>query len=216
MTLVQKEIKKVYLGTNQVRPVQELPYTPTANTIAYFPFQENQLDVMENYSLTNSWTKESLWFSFSTITNFVYSQPLEYERFFGFWAKPSSSTTWALWFSNLWWMRFNWNVNNIKEFTMKDSWGTFHGGSISWTWTTNIRYYIAFTINTSNQYKWWVNGVQKWSGTYAPATYTGSSVFGADGSGGATTFSDFIVERAAWTADQVTAYFNKTKSTYWL
>ena len=199
----------VYLYTNE-------PYIPTANTIAYFPFIDNQVDLLSNYSLNTTWTQQTLWFSIPKGTKFIYSKPKENERFYWFWVKPNSSTSGALWQTNLGGLRFNWNVNNIKEFTMKDSWGTFHGGSISWTWTTDVRYYIAYTIDTSNNYKWWVNAVQKWSGTYAPNLgYTESWLY-TDNNGSATTFSDFIIERTAWTADQVTAYFNKTKSRYWI
>ena len=42
MALVQKELKNAYIGE---------VWTPTSNTIAYFPFTDNQLDEMGNYTI---------------------------------------------------------------------------------------------------------------------------------------------------------------------
>lgn len=205
------KIQRIYIGTQKVRP--PYPYTPTANTIAYFPFKDNQIDVMGNYLISTTGTKQMIWYSFTSPTDLAYNTQVN-ERFVWFWLKASSSTHCWIIITNLGWMRLNWlnNGQTTKYFTMKDSGGTFRQSS-NLTISNDARHYIAFWINTSNQIKARIDGNQMWSVTYSPAIYTGTWMLSWTGSA---IFSDLIIEDTMWTANQVTTYFNETKATYWI
>lgn len=48
--LGEKKVSEVYLGEKKIRPVGG--FTPTATTLAYYPFKEDKLDKTGNTSLS--------------------------------------------------------------------------------------------------------------------------------------------------------------------
>ena len=65
MTLVQKEVKKVRKGTTLVRPTSGT-YSPTTDTLAYYPLINNATDVMGNTTLGGTKSQSTLGYTFTT------------------------------------------------------------------------------------------------------------------------------------------------------
>lgn len=198
----------VYLWTDTA-------YIPTANTLAYFPFIENQNDIVGNYTISTTWTKQTIWFAFTGNTWLQYSDYIS-EKFISCWFRVTSSARCAILLNNYWGFRLNWlnGGESTKHFTMKNSGGNFYDSS-ALSLNTDTRYYLTYWVDSNNNFTAWINWVSQWSITQSPATYSSSSLIGWTATW-SVIFSDLIIENTKWTADQVTAYFNKTKSRYWI
>jgi hypothetical protein len=51
--LGEKKVSEVYLGEKKIRPVRS-EWSPTTNTLVYYPFKENNADQMRRTSLLPS------------------------------------------------------------------------------------------------------------------------------------------------------------------
>ena len=197
------------------------PRTPWANTVAYYPFKNDILDETWNTSLSWSWTKDTIWYTFSTNNNISNAGST---KFVSYWFKLNSySGSWSslLHISSLWelcyWVtqhpdytRMVWSIAFFKN----SSWSSY---SYKYVWIdTNQWHYIAYWYD-GNNIVWYFDGTEYtiWSWYYN---------FGSDvillrlWSNGATnvTFSDVILESVARTSQEVSDYFNQTKWNYWI
>lgn len=119
-------IQKIYVGTHQVRPAVTPPFTPWANTVAYYPLTATTTvndQSGNNYNLTNAgnatWTTED-WVSclytdgIEYGTGYVYTQslPTPTSITISMWAKATNnwSGTYASWlFDTDWDYQPQWN-----------------------------------------------------------------------------------------------------------
>ena len=200
----QSLMKNAYIGE---------VWTPWSNTIAYFPFTNNALDQLGNYTLSNSWTKQSIWYLFNVVTNvniwwWAYSD----QKFASYWVKFANSSTVSvlIW---VWWMRLNNRVissPSYSEFVFKDSGWSFHNLWNNWI-NNNTWYHIAYWWDWTS-YKTYINGELKNSWSATPASYSESWI----ASWSWVILSDLIYEKSMRTAQEILNYYNNTKSDYWL
>lgn len=221
------EVKAVYKWTVKVRPVQELPFTPWANTVAYFPLKNDILDHAGNLTLTHgTMTQSTIGYS---VTG---------------WAKVT--TNGAVYFM-CWWCNVQ-SVNggmanictcdnpemgyyyahasnsSLVQVCYVAGGGLFPATSTSVSIWTNARHHYAISYENWKSCVY-VDGVKRveynwvWD-NYANMAYLFSSR-PRDGATpnswtGIAIISDYILESVWWTAQEVLDYYNQTKSIYWL
>jgi hypothetical protein len=214
MTLYEHSLKNAYIGE---------VWTPWSNTIAYFPFTNNQDDITGNYTLSSTGTKQTIWYQFSTWSNsfveWVWS--VKTVRFMSYWCKMdtlSSSAATLTWWINQWWWRYIWyhtDSSQNKKFAFINSSSNFvyssQQNTSTWTW-----YHLAYWIDSNSNYKAWLNWTLVRSWTQAAKSYTDFSFRLILQNYTTATFSDVIVEDRLWTSDEISNYYNQTKSDYWL
>lgn len=208
------------------------PFVPWANTILYFPFENDADDHSWNwYSLDVSGTQETIGRTFNT---YVYlNKSSEWTKFISCWIKIlnrgswySSSADWALFAISWpdWYMCYRiydyyWSTDAIT-YTYRVSSSTQDAAKVTvnstiWEWVYLCWYYDSnvwsvgfinwqkYIISTQTPRTWWEptrDGffLNKWT--------TKASI----------TLSDVIAESVIWTDQQITDYFNATKSKYWV
>lgn len=226
MALVQKEIKKVYLGSTQIRPVW---WQPWANTICYFPLDTDLNDTSGNwYSLTgNNW---------AVIGNLngLNCLDLTSNHSYASWV-ISWIPQWNQVRTNIFWIRWNFIEWGYSGYTYGQSGSgkadtIYYNSPITWsqywnaidTWVTPTAWdwvHIAVTIDGSTSQKVYVNWTLKnsWSLTmntdgttlylwHNPRDWTYANWY----------ISKFIIENRVRTAQEVADYFNQTKADYWI
>ena len=209
MTLIQKEPKYIVTGYE---------WLPGENTIAYFPFKDDNLDHSWNSTiLSTSWTKQTIWYLFNTNTSFSYSGDV---KFFCCWTKLNSAT-WTTWAAgtfydptSMWWYLYQW---------------------ISWThpeiWTFYTSWYAKASVQITDVNNWhllwvwydWTNTIYCIDNTYwilrAWAWYNFWNSFALYWQNGNTianiVYSNFIAESKCWNAEEVAKYYDLTKWNYW-
>ncbi len=215
MSLVQKEVKKVYLWTTQVRPAWWGGWQPWANTLLYAPLETDLLNKVDNSSPTVTGTVSISWglWDFQW-WQLVYSMPSATAttvRTVSFWSNMTSAARWNWRFmTGAWWTsdmyrRSSWYVGMYWNHEQSDQRNVSLNEWALWTCTYNG--------STWTLYK---NAVWK---VYNVATGTWSSAqLGLSGSGDGFYWkmSQFIVESVAWSADDVKNYYNQTCENYGL
>jgi hypothetical protein len=192
-------------------------WKPWANTLAYFPFREDQLDHSWKIwvSLTTSWTKETLWYSFTDNTLITGASQFYW---FSCWVKlDSASNSWVIGtftsYNNMWWYIYDsWLYPAITSFytssysRANQRFDNPEQRHLLWVWYdgTNTIYWINWTYWILRNWAWynfwsWVDLFTKWWNATWKVTY-----------------SDFIAESKCWSVDEYINYYNSTKSNYWL
>lgn len=211
-----KKVIGAYVWKDLVRPTTG--YTPTANTIAYYPFKNDILDVTWITTLETSWTKSTIGYQFTWIANITNTSNA---KFICWWLKivssnASCSATMAVNSAEL-----LYQINHISSSYINRP-ICFSSSNIFWTGSTisiNSRYFIATGYDWSKSvcYKNWVKLLDT---TYQPITHWSSNVatFYTYWNGGSSTYilSECIVEDTLWSESKILDYYNKTKSNYWL
>ena len=210
------KIKKIYVWQKQVRPADTYHYyTPTANTIAYYPLRDDIDDYSWNwYNLAH----DSWWTATYSNNMVISTDALVYgtamlPSYWNFtvwcWCYPSSwngiyenDSGWPLWFlCDISW-EYKWNFKY---------WGAWYrlGSTAEIAWPCHImvtRSGSTFTIYIN----WQSNGTFSSSGTMNPRP----KGFGING------FSNWvwwvIMESVAWSAQDILDHYNYTKTNYWL
>lgn len=210
------KLKRIMIRPNGVeKQVRPSGWTPWTNTIAYYPFENNTLD--------ETWH--------TTIGSWSLTQD-------GLWYRPTSSAVISIagynaYYVNLWIC--------IKSYT----WNTYIGlgNDQRWCWYyvkhasaslnryiyvfTNTSYnigwsaYFSPTVNTWHNISYWYDWTKviysiDWvtNTLYNWAWYNFSNNLFLDA--GDYIVSRYIVENKARTADEILAYYSKTKWNYWL
>jgi len=211
-------------------------WQPGANTVAYWKFDWDLTDEMWNYDLTaydNNYTFDTLpdwvtqcvrktviWTSFaSTLTdtavfggNFTLSFYINFtsinqvNRFM--WCASNytniqyekhSGTTWLQWYNNneAWRTTWSWSPVVYTWYNIIITWdGTSYNAYVNWVQLTKT---LAGIVSTGwDDFIIW-NNVQ-----YAEHNWMLWSL------------SNVILENKIWTAEEVSVYFNQTKSLYWI
>lgn len=222
-----QEIKQIRVGSNKVFPAS---YTPTSNTLAYFPFKNDILDHSGNWATPNNtqyFTKATIWYNrklsqWSTWlwigTDFVSSSA----KFMSMWYKInySSGNARVLNMAKYWSVSYNtshWRsdlTNKIAIFT-NSSWTIW--ASMNWK-SFNARHHLAIWYYDSNWVKvfwdWVKTNFYSWSGY----NFWDSVWICWIWNNGNVSFDiwETIVEKS-WRTDQfLTDYYNNTKGDYWI
>lgn len=216
----------VYIWTDE--------WLPWENTIAYFPLNSNSTDVVHNISLTSNWTTNYTtvgWVKSAEFTksnwlynnNFSYVPQWDLDKTLSYRMYIKGGNTRRQGIAQIWW-NSNWAVFWTGCYTwtsniiMTRYWST----SSTYTPTLNTRTNIVVTYSNST-WKMYVNWVLQvtWSNTTAPTSwywlYLGQNILSSN------TWdlyywnlSNVIFEQREWTSDQITWYYNQTKSLYWI
>ncbi len=203
---------------------EEQEWQPWENTLAYLPLKEDVLDYSWNWNNwswnPNSFTEwvanysgNSTTIPYSIINRNTYTVNIWANSNF---SKPSSDKCF-LWqhTSSVWWFNLMYYNNNIIKYrTWSNSWSA---ADVNW-----IDYYTWWHLITAVLNSWtmylYVDGVLQGTNTsWGSATTT--MYMGYDKSNNTAwswKLSELIVESVAWTAEEILAYYNLTKSIYWL
>lgn len=188
---------------------------PWINTVAYFPFIDDQNDHSWNWIVISwSWTKNTIWFNFNS--NALIS--INDCNWFCTWVK-SNSASWngsvGSYYDkkSMWWYWYdNWS-NNASIWTFYTS--SYARVSVPlpnpwqrnfiWIWYdwTNTVYCLNDTywiLRTWSWYNFWNTFAILWKSSWVSCNIS---------------YSEFIVEKIIWNQSESLKYYNKTKSKYW-
>ena len=227
------KIKRILVGTNQVRPSW---WTPWANTIAYYPLTENLNDYSGhwyNWSFS-SWTityqngyatLNSASITFNGSNWYKYNDNLT----ICYWWRRKS--TWNIWISIWWW---NWPSPYDKGWWLQ----IYSYSSSWWIWAEHVNYTSGSTpsnystgiasFDTTNRHLWVVtynNSTQKMTlyinlqqvKQVSAGSWTRLPYWAIVWQGWSNwDMSNIIFENKARTAQEISEYYNQTKSNYWL
>jgi len=214
------------LDTNTIyAPIEWIihPRTPSANTIAYFPLAEDWLDVMWNYTLSYTWTQQTV--------GRLFTQQSELSSI------PTGVGTTLVWMyinnkdaassSNYVQVARNtsWNLNFFISGTSNAPCFSLYIPNITyraWSWvvTTGNWYLLAMTrekIWSTSTIKGYINWTEYsiYSGGGASNDADIAALILATGTVNMV-LSEYIIESKVWTADEITTYYNQTKWNYGL
>lgn len=205
------------------------PFTPWANTLVYFPFISDANDYSWNwYALDVSGTQETIGRRFNTQVEFNKLQTPKW-YFVSFWIKNYNMGTWwnnienQMGFEIYWGMNYqaysrygtatDWNM--IQIFT-SSSWANQKKAA---NLSLNTWYHLAYWYGNGAAVCWinWVKYTITTGNVYDPPEWTETTfIINRSTTKWDVALSDVIVEKVLWTDQQVTDYFNATKSTYWV
>lgn len=209
-------LKEAYIG-------KPFPYTPTSNTLAYFPLINDIQDKVWSATITAGVTptKATVWFTFTSSSTGNYTV-VNNANFWSIWLKANSLNA-----TYIWWpcARDGYVGYYLKhdESNLNKRFYIFYNSSLSrvssnqtsiWTWAWH---HICYWVNNWT-WTFYVDGSQFYTqSSRQPYTTSNpwklSMVGAADGTD---TFelSDLIIESTVWTSTQVSNYYNATKSNY--
>lgn len=241
------EIKNVYVGTTPVKEifvwttkVRPAGYTPTSNTVAYYPLNWDVKDYSWNwYNLTEtpvsydtlqswikvayySWRRQS-WVP-SGVGMSLYSQSLP--KTYNVWIKGVQYQSNTI---QIFYLLWSWSYRVCDLYIQSNTVGaSFWNGSwwntatVSSSFALNTRYNVVVTYNNStNIVSFYKNWTLIWSvnnGWYVNwSWYSWWTIwYSQSNTSSASYLSNVILENKAWTAQEVSDYYNLTKSNYWL
>ena len=220
------KVNRIMVWDKQVRPYR---YNPWSNTLLYMPLNWNVKDEVSWNNGTWSWTAQyqtlASWLKVANCNTSSYiltpSFAMNTAMTISWWLYRSGGNVifradgktgtrnlyeisvnenWWAW----WWRYYNWNSYLYNSWsnswwkhivaTFWNEWIKIYVNGIH-THTTNI---TSFVWKTQ---QWWINYDQYSTVTPIPWAWY---------------YSDLIVESRAWTATEVSNYYNQTKSNYWL
>lgn len=226
------KVNKIRVGTQQVRP-EEYCYTPTSNTKLYYPFVDSQLDITWNTTLGKSLTQQSKWYKYSSgssdrdisFTTYVWT------RFFCFWmycnTLPTNKYVRVI-PTDYWYMHFiptDSTTSHARNavYVMWNSSTSPYQNSWYYSWQKTITLWqwnhFAYGIGSDNKYIWVLNWTSMWSWTASWTAFNNTSLVSNLfwwNDAFEITLLDLIWEDRVRTLSEIQAYYNKSKSYYWL
>lgn len=202
------KIKEAYVGSELVRPTW---WHPSSNTLAYYPFADNQLDSTWKTTLPISWTRQTIWYMFTcgSRENW-YINNTKSAKTLSCWAyinNPGSNSA-MLELKTLWYCTAspNTNVRNKLQWQASNgSWFTL-GNAFSVSWWNLFTFIYTWTA-----VYWYLNAELKWTWQYTLIDVNCVLWHLVT-----ITLSELIIEDKARTRQDIINYYNKTKSLYWL
>jgi len=223
MTSYEHKVKNIYLGGPW--------WSPGENTIAYYPFKEDFDDKVWSRTLTTSWCTISQWVlnidydsSYIQLSQWIAGSTLTINVRYYYWANSSSR---------------QWNRNCLFSYDTEEEHACFPANTDQWhtiwnvwyyhnrsftNWDTTLtlqnRYNIVITKNWTNE-KIYINGVcaldsnSSFNNNSYPVNFIWSCATNKP-EAAQWKLSEVIFESKERTAQEVTDYFNQTKSNYWL
>lgn len=216
-------VNEVYVGTTKVRP-SSTPPTPSSY-LFYFPFISNQTDQVGNTYINATWTRWNIWYIFDTWEDTLYLWAWGSERDQTAIANCKTISVWIKWISSYgenpavqspslwrWWVCYNFAHPELffdKAFQIEIWWVWKYGGrstTVQWTWY-HLCYVdngerLACYLNWEKKVNFSVNWRLTWEGYFLLRNARAE-------------ISEFIWDSANWTAQDVTNYWNATKTNYW-
>lgn len=234
MVLVQKEVIKIMKGTTQIRPAW---WQPWANTIAWYPLDSTNTindKSWNGYNLTNSWITfgTNWWVDCANMTTNVYaystSIPLpswNNARTISYWFYNTSNNNDTYWcaYGSHWTGLFfaprinGWNYSFMgyaRDFNTSTSVPTWVWQlvTLTYNWSTVVYYingtkiyYSNLSLNTTAV--WNTRKFVIWCRLDASATPWNYVTW---------YMSNMVLENVDWTEQEVSDYYDLTKSNYWL
>ena len=237
------EITEVYLWYNKIRPESQYhPFTPWPNTLCYFPFRQDFVDVTWNQTLTVNNVGLTDWWQLS----------IPCAEFYGSSSLTSTSTiplTWASAFTFSCWMNplntYSWWIFTMwtPPSEIDPYWQAVVGGDRTaslyfnmstlfiWSWwndaQTNIDvtdwiddFHNVIMTQNNNSVKVYIDGVQVFSQSWFDYDLqsTTTLIIWNDQVDWARYFwfmNEVILENKEWTSLEVLNYFNSTCTEYW-
>lgn len=210
-------LKNAYIG----KVIQR--YTPTANTVVYYPFVKDFNDYSWNWHDLTISGSPLIWNVWG-VTCFKKNWTESGEAVISSlpqWSSNRTNMMWVNWNSttsgSVYW--YGQNTNYKWDMLWKNnpiSWGSYwYNADTNITATLGRWYFLAVTTSSSPKKQLvYVNGVQSWSSSYTINT-TGTTLKIA-GWTGVEWVSEFIIENRAWTAQEIKDFYNATCEEYWL
>jgi hypothetical protein len=225
----------------QVRPSGWWGWQPWANTIAYFPLEDNSNEASWKVVTTtdNSVNYSTIWWVkcantngnwFINVSTSIFDNSSNWtEQTMSFWlylnALPWWTSNWAFEFEkqNYYSFYFLARSNNVYRYEWNSAWSTIDVNIPS----TDIGKWNYFTLVNSSSWKYmYKNGVLIWSWTWSNRPRWNRANSGGQNS---TILGDrdrvdylkwwlreLIFEKKCWTATEISDYYNQTKSNYGL
>lgn len=211
--LVQKELKNWYIWEYPER------WQPWANTVAYFPFENDQLDAVWNAVISTTGTQQTIGYNFN-VTDFANITNVTSARFVNYWVKFGSVKSPSWWLSQnqtvsigYWELVYNYHhtSNEYNQTFSYQSWisSRWHSNTIattSWVW-----YNMAYGYDGTKVVAY-LNWVQVADITTPLYNTTNWSIWVLIDE----TLSNLIYETTPRTAEEIQNYYKSTKSNYWL
>jgi hypothetical protein len=207
------KIKRILVGTQQVYPAG---WKPWANTVMYFPFKEDQTDKIWSATINVTWTKDSvIWYTFDKQWDLLVNNRPTTCRFVSVWVRYNQSH-WAYvqapwtYIGQILYNFSHWESSYVKKFqiqTARSNWTlSTEQNTTTWVW-----YHLAMWYDWSKVVAY-LNWSKVWETTVS--AYTSWTMrFWCDIN---ETVSEYIWESVCWTAQEVSDYYNQTKSNYGL
>jgi hypothetical protein len=206
-------------------------YTPTANTVAYFPFIDDALDhSWNNYTLiSTSITQQSLGYLAWGICkvqlwNTTVKTVMGYINIQSYQASQADHYVECFRHSNYYvqYYKYHWGDSSLTNKFVVFTNSSYSSDTGSYTLNTWEWHHIALVNDIENSKTYgYADGVKifEWAWAY---NFNISDVFlraDRDSSNTPKTWtallSECIIEDKAWTAQEIQDYYNNTKSTYW-
>lgn len=236
----------IYCGSRKLRPWEIPPFVPWANTLCWYKFDNDLVDSSGNqanatnvssctFTAAYSWsTKKVLnkpnWSYISLPSTFLQTAVSTYTMIFWFkssdtWAKwlmgcnSSSDYSWNVqadidntWFGLLYGRTYSNRRQALNTSTYRD--GSRHLMSIRrWTWDVIMwvdkNFTTTYKFNSTSDYSIW------WS-WYAWGIWTRSTISSDINTSAVFQLWDFITENVYRDDTKLEAYYDQTKSNYWL
>lgn len=211
--MFQHEVKNIYIG-------EVTWWKPWSNTLAYFPLAEDWLDVMWNYTLSNTWTAQTIGRYFSDSSNLNTS--ISGVKTVSVWCKvisKSPSSTYGQ-MSILNWFYAGWFSFLIQSYNNS-------GCPQFYAYYNNVEYKA--WNNLVNDWEWNLITIVFWDKVIWYVNWNSYTIYNGTLSNIGTAalvlknnsicdlvLSNFIIESKARTAQEVSDYYNQTKANYWL
>lgn len=201
--------------------------TPWENTLAYFPFVDDILDKVWNYTLNNNWnSKETIWYRFTSRADISVPSNIT-PKTVSAWVKPISS--WGTYsdvsicsLPNFTWyyIKHVQNRLNQKYITFIDS--NYNAETANASVSFN-QWYLFTTVYGESKSYWYINWVKILESSH---WYRGSwnwVGFWSDTQDWTSNYnnwqcilSEWIIENVPRTENNVKSYYNQTCTNYWL
>ena len=196
-------------------------FYPDENTVLYYPFKDDQLDKVWSSSIAVTGSKQTLGYTFSSNSAMLINNPPTNCRFISTWIRYNSSWwnytqtpypyIWQVCYnfyhtSSTWNQKFQYASSATSGDARRPSSGVISTSS-------GRRYHMAYWTEWTKVYAY-LNGVKVWETTVSPGLVTPSAM--AIWNMINETLSDLIWKSVVPTQQEITAYFNRTKSLYWV
>lgn len=242
MTIVQTEPKSIKIWSTAVKKVTIWPngtekqirpawWQPWANTVLYLPFKSDLLDHSWNsvslvtqgsVSIDNATAKFNGWYIYKT-WSYGAALPFTVSLWVKFNSIPSSEECCIINSNHYSGLYYGWNISLIasnKQIRLETlPWSAVYTGV---TAVTNTRYYVTAVIKSGGSILY-LNGTQKNTTTGTPNLqnylWIGTNYWkGSDLWKQVLKWnlSEVVIENKVRTAQEVSDYYNSTKSLYWI
>lgn len=228
MWLIQKEVQNIYIGEYKW-------WKPWANTLLYLPLKEDLLDHSQynrTITQTGTITKDSTWYKFgASWASYLYSSNFNWPNIctLSVWSKKTWNGSYHAVVANKYYgshrnpyittnliygNRSNYiqfecvnTSNTVYSYTSNiDTYNAWHHFVWVYTWT-KYYLYIDWVKNLEYNVSWNLLSTNSWF-------YVGDYVWDSPNQYFVWNISEVIFEDKAWTAQEISDYYNSTKAIY--